>query len=175
MQRNQWVIWLVVLTFLGFLALGLSRRQQDRPKIGEIAPDITLQFYQGYEWRNQAQSTLQTMRGQPVVLNFWASWCAPCREEAAILEGMWRDYAPRGVQFVGVAWSDTDRQAMAYLEEYGITYPNAPDLQLAGAEAYRIQGVPESFFLDAQGRVVRYHEGPLDRQTLETYLQELLP
>jgi len=92
-------------------------------------------------------------RGKVVMVDFWASWCIPCRQEARALEGLWQEYRDRGVVFVGVAYADTDAEARAFLDEFGITYPNGPDLGTRISQTYRIQGVPEKFFVDKHGQI----------------------
>jgi cytochrome c biogenesis protein CcmG/thiol:disulfide interchange protein DsbE len=94
---------------------------------------------------------LSQLRGQVVIINFWASWCPPCREEAAYLEQTWRKYEDKGVIFIGVDWVDTQKEALAYMKEFDLTYFNGPDLGTRVAEAYRIKGVPETFFVAKNG------------------------
>jgi len=109
-----------------------------------------------------------------VVVNFWASWCPPCREEAAYLEATWRDYQDRGVVFIGVDYVDTEAEALAYLEEFEITYFNGPDLGTRISQAYRIQGVPETFFIDRNGLLRGVKIGPLFPPELEDRIEALL-
>jgi cytochrome c biogenesis protein CcmG/thiol:disulfide interchange protein DsbE len=93
-----------------------------------------------------------------VLVNFWASWCVTCKEEAGYLEEAWRYYQPGGeVVFLGVAWTDTDSKAMEYLKYYDITYTNGPDLGTRIAHRYRITGVPETFIIDRKGTLATVH------------------
>lgn len=119
------------------------------------------------------QLALSGLRGQVVVINFWASWCVPCRDEAPVLEQTWRRYRDRSVVFIGVAYLDTDRESLAFLEEF-ITYPNGPDLGTRIAKDYQIAGVPETFFIDKDGQVADLEIGPLTEARLVSAIETLL-
>jgi len=96
-----------------------------------------------------------------VVVNFWASWCKPCEQEAADLESAWQYYKPRGdVVFLGVDYVDTEPEAKAYLQKFNITYPNGPDLRTVASQAYRIGGVPETYIIDRNGKLAYAQIGP---------------
>ncbi len=156
-----------VLALLALMAWGLIRVQAGPRAQGE-APDFTLIPFDG------DAITLSDLRGQVVVINFWASWCPPCREEAAYLESTWRKYRDRGVVFLGVDYVDTDAEALAYIEEFEITYPNGPDLGTKISQIYRIRGVPETFFVSKNGILKGVKVGPLFPPELEDRLDELL-
>lgn len=143
-----WSAFIVLILLLGLVGWQLFRKGQGSFKVGSMAPVFTLTTYDG------ERIALEELRGKVVLINFWASWCIPCKEEAADLEAAWRYYQPRGdVVFLGIAWTDTDSKAKAYLDEFDITYPNAPDLATSTSQAYRITGVPETFILDREGRL----------------------
>lgn len=139
-------VLVVIIGLLGLLTMQLQRGGL-KPEIGKPAPDFTLQLYDGGE------VTLSELRGQVVVLNFWASWCDPCRDEAPDLEQAWRDYKDQGVVFIGVDYVDVESEAQEYLEEFDVTYPNGLDKGQKISNAYRIRGVPETFFVDKSGNV----------------------
>ena len=99
--------------------------------------------------------------GELVLVDFWASWCVTCKDEAVELEEAWRFYQPEGeVVFIGVDYVDTEPEARGYLETYDITYPNGPDMGTRISQAFRIQGVPETYFLDRDGVVQHVQLGP---------------
>lgn len=172
-KRRRWrdggyiTSFAVVLGILGLLAYGLVKGQAG-PRDQGPAPDFTLTGFDG------RTVTLSELRGQVVVINFWASWCQPCREEAAYLERTWRKYQDRGVVFIGVDYADTDKEARAYIEEFDITYVNGPDLGTKISQAYNIQGVPETFFVDKFGELRGVHIGPLYPPQLDQEIDELL-
>ncbi len=157
----------IVLALLGLLGWGLVKAQKGPVENGP-APDFTLQ---GFEGNTVA---LNDLRGQVVVINFWASWCPPCREEAAYLERTWRKYKDQGVVFIGVDYVDTEKEALAYIEEFDITYINGPDIGTLISDAYNIQGVPETFFIAKNGEVRGVHIGPIFSPDLDEKIEDLL-
>jgi cytochrome c biogenesis protein CcmG/thiol:disulfide interchange protein DsbE len=152
-RRPHWgriLVWGGLLLLLVILALGLQRSQQGPVTVGDRVPNFTLNTFEG------EQIELTDLQGKVVVLNFWASWCKPCEQEAADLETAWRSYSPRGdVIFLGVDYVDTEPEALAYLEKFDITYPNGPDLRTRISQAFRIRGVPETYFID-QDNTLQY-------------------
>jgi len=112
--------------------------------------------------------SLEGWRGQAVVVNFWASYCAPCRDEAPMLERLWQEYRDQGVVFVGINTDDIERNARAYLDEFGITYYNAPDVKGKIEDDYRITGIPETFVINTEGEIVRHFlSTPRERELRE--------
>jgi len=156
-----------VLTLLGLLAWSLIKTQNGSVQSG-LAPDFTFTGFAG------ESLTLSDLRGQVVIINFWASWCPPCREELQYLEQTWRKYKDQGVIFIGVDYLDTESKALAYIEEFDITYFNGPDLGTRIAQAYNIQGVPETFYVARNGELHGLKIGPLQQPELEQKINELL-
>jgi len=161
------VTFAVILTLLGLLAWGLKKAQAG-PRESGMAPDFTLADFDG------RTVTLSELRGQVVIINFWASWCPPCREEAAYLEETWRKYEGQSVVFIGVDWVDTEKEALAYIKEFDITYLNGPDIGTRIAQAYNIKGVPETYFVAKNGELRGVHIGPLKFPELDEKIEELL-
>jgi cytochrome c biogenesis protein CcmG/thiol:disulfide interchange protein DsbE len=147
--------WIAIFALLALLAFGLLRNQEGPVTVGETAPNFTLTTFEG------EQISLEDLKGKVVVLNFWASWCKPCEEEAAELETAWRIYQPRDdVVFLGVDYVDTETEAMVYLEKFDVTYPNGPDLRTQISQAFRIRGVPETYIIDRDGKLAAFKISP---------------
>ncbi len=170
---SGWVLsWIAVVILLLVVGGAILARQAylvpvstrlDRP-----APGFTLPLFSG------KQAVLDELRGRPVVLNFWASYNHPSRQEAPVLERAWQEYRARGVTFVGVAIHNHDRDAQAYVKRYKQTYLLGPDRSRRLAAEYGVSGIPETFFISSDGRIVRKHVGPLNDELLRLYLDELL-
>ncbi|HZG35051.1 MAG TPA: TlpA disulfide reductase family protein [Gaiellaceae bacterium] len=115
----------------------------------------------------EGELSLDDLRGKAVVLNFWASWCGPCKEETPLLERTWQRWRDRDVVFVGVNVKDFRGDALEFLGDYGVTYPNVYDGKGWTVGRFGVTGFPETYFLDAQGRVVFRVAGPVDEGDLE--------
>jgi cytochrome c biogenesis protein CcmG, thiol:disulfide interchange protein DsbE len=159
--------FIFLLALLGLLGWGLARSQKGQVQSG-MAPDFTLTSFAG------TTTTLSDLRGQVVIINFWASWCPPCREEAAYLEQTWRKYQDQGVVFIGVDYADTEKEALAYIKEFDITYLNGPDIGTRISQSYNIQGVPETFYVARNGELRGLKVGPLQSPELDNKIDELL-
>src|SRR3990172_3057506 len=166
-RLGRWAAVLLVVGLIALLGWGVVKAANG-PRDAGMAPDFSLT---GFDGRTVALSQL---RGQVVIINFWASWCPPCREEAAYLEQTWRKYQDRGVVFIGVDYVDTDKEALAYIQEFDITYINGPDIGTRISQAYNIKGVPETFYVDKKGQLRGVHIGPLKAPELDQKIEELL-
>jgi len=140
---------------------------QGRVRAG-IAKDVRLHLYSGGTFQ------LAEQRGHVVILNFWASWCPPCREEAPVLERGWQHYRDRGVVMVGVDTWDTEQDARTFLKTFSIDYPNGPDASGTSAIDYGLTGLPETFFIRPDGTMARHWIGPISDQQFAAVVEELL-
>jgi cytochrome c biogenesis protein CcmG/thiol:disulfide interchange protein DsbE len=147
--------WVGLFALLVVVAMVLLRKQQGPVAVGQKPPSFILTTFDGQ------QIGPTEMAGKVVLVNFWASWCKPCEQEAADLESAWRYYQLRGdVLFLGIAWTDTESASKAYINKFGITYPNGPDLGTTISQAYRTTGVPETYIIDKNGKLASLKLSP---------------
>ncbi len=173
-NTRRYIIFAVVIVFVGFLAWGLFTRNETQPTSGP-APTFTLTLYDGYHGNVDKQSVnLADLRGKVVLINFWASWCIPCTDEAADLQAAYAAYKDRGVVFLGIDWLDNEADARNYLKKFGITFANGPDLQTKIGPTYHISGVPETYILDKQGNVRFTKISPVSTNELAVQFEKLL-
>ncbi|HTN73403.1 MAG TPA: TlpA disulfide reductase family protein [Methylomirabilota bacterium] len=160
----------IIAPVLWLLAFGFQRnaRYINSPLIAKEAAPFTLTRFDG------KKITLRDLRGKAVFLNFWASWCLPCRAEAKDLEAAWQRIKDKSMVFVGVALQDTEKDSRGFLQEFNITYPNGRDDSGKIAVDYGVWGVPESFFIDPQGRITYKHVGGIGAAMVTTKLDEAL-
>ncbi len=168
-----WVIVLAFAVLVGFLALvawGLNRSQQPPIQVGDRVPPFSLTTFDGQ------QINLDDLKGKVVMVNFWASWCKPCEQEAAEMQTVWlNNKANNNVVFLGVDWVDTEVPARQYLTKFNITYPNGPDLRTTVSQLFRIKGVPETYFIGKDGRLADFQIGPFTSvEELQAKLDKLL-
>lgn len=147
---NLWVVVAFSGVLLVLVLIGIRLFQSDvsSVRLGEKPTDFSLTTYHG-EVINTAD-----LRGKIILVNFWASWCTTCDEEAALLEAAWQGYQAQEsaqVTFLGIAYMDTEPAARAFIENFGVTYPNGPDLRGLISKSYQVNSVPETFILDATG------------------------
>jgi cytochrome c biogenesis protein CcmG/thiol:disulfide interchange protein DsbE len=155
----QVLIFALVIALIVFFAFGLRARGESQPSSGP-APDFTITSFDGQK------ITPTELRGKVVVINFWASWCPPCRDEAPFLQKTWQQYKDRGVVFIGADYVDSESAAKAYLKEFGITYFSGPDIGSEISQRYRIKGVPETYFIGKDGNLAGNVLGPITRDSL---------
>lgn len=166
----QIVFVAILVGFVGILAFRLWDTNTTEQRADGLAPDFTFTTFEG------ETISLADLKGKGVVVNFWASWCDPCREEAPLLESAWRREQDNGIVFIGLDYLDQEPAAKAYLAEFDISYPNGPDLQSQAARRYGIKGVPETYFINPEGEIVQVVIGPIVNDSqMDSFLAKIRP
>ncbi len=156
--------WLAVLWVWVLAACQAPAFSQPSPEVGALAPDFALQNLQGETVR------LSQLRGQVVLVNFWATWCGPCRLEMPAIQAR---YNHGGFTVLAVDFAEPAPQVQAFADELGLSFPILLDPDGAVQELYRVRGYPTSFFVDPQGVIRFFHIGEMSETILDHYLAEL--
>lgn len=139
---------------------------KEAPK--EAATDFTIELFDGGSF------TLSEHKGRPVVINFFASWCIPCKAEAPALDKVYKEHKIKNVAFLGIAVQDTAPAAMGFVEENGITFPAGLDKDSKIKEAFGVYGVPVTYFIDKNGKINYTHAGMLTEDLIRYELDKIL-
>lgn len=165
MRRALLIVPLVALFVVGGTALFRSRPAE----IGRPAPDFELPSVR----EPSEKVSLADLRGKPAVINFWASWCEPCKDEAPKFARSARRFGG-DVSFVGINILDGREEAEEYLDEYKLRYRNVSDARGVISKRYGVTGVPETVFLDAEGKIVGKYIGAFTKDLLDKLVQQLI-
>lgn len=171
MNRTVLLVGVAISAVLvGVLFLGLGRNPNEirSPLIGKPAPSFALK-----EVGTGRTVDLSEFKGKPVVVNFWATWCAPCWDEHPVLVANARMLQPN-VQFLGVVFQDSEEKILGFLKQRGSSYPTVVDDKGKTAIAYGVGGIPETYFLDANGVIVSKYNGPMSADVLQANLQKVM-
>ena len=172
------MVALAVLIY--FLNRGLDTNQQTIPSVlvGKPALDFQASWIQGQEHLPAAAGKesfqLADFKGRPLILNFWASWCISCRQEARDLEAFWQHMKEKNVAVVGIAIQDTREAAEKFARAYGKTYILGLDESGTSSFNYGVTGVPETFFIDKEGRIIHKEAAPLSARSLNELARRIL-
>lgn len=134
----------------------------------ELAPGFTLELMDG------KKINLSDYKGKPILINFFASWCLPCREEMPVLEKIVQEYRPKGVVFLGIAVDDTEKKMKEFIARYGVTFPVGLDKTAAIQKSFGLYGIPTTYFIDKNGVINYFHSGTVTEELLQHELNKLL-
>lgn len=162
------LLWTQLLTPARQPGTATSDLPSSNALVGHVAPAFTLSVLSGSPASSLA---LAAYKGQPVMLNFWASWCGPCQQEAPFLQSQWQQARARGIAFLGIDYQDTKPDGLGFVQKYGISYPNVVDASGTTAINYGVTGTPETFFINRKGIIVAWVAGPLSEQAFQYGLQ----
>ncbi|MCY4087207.1 MAG: TlpA disulfide reductase family protein [Actinomycetia bacterium] len=162
-------IGLVVL-LLGWRLVGIDRGRHIPSDIAQgkrpATPDFVLPRLD-----QEGMLQLSSLRGTTVILNFWASWCAPCRDEASVLQAAWKRYEAENVVVLGINTEDLSGDARDFIERFGLTYPNVRDVDGRTPIDFGLSAVPETYVVNAQGRLVHHVLGPVEEDDVAAGLE----
>jgi thiol-disulfide isomerase/thioredoxin len=161
---------LAVLAAVGLLVFGLISHGSSRIQVGEAAPEMTLADLEG-----DGEGSIADHRGQWVLVNFWASWCGPCRGEAPALEDFQRQHGGKEFTVLGIDTNDLSSDGREFARKYELSYPQLHDGEGKLADEFGTTGVPENFLIDPRGRVSWLTPGPVTEEMLRDQVAPLLP
>ena len=169
MSARAFAATLGVLAVIALLGFGLATKGGAEIAIGDPVPDAELPLLDG-----DGSASLADYRGKWVLVNFWASWCDPCRAESPALEKFQRKHSGPAFTVLGINQRDLTGDAEEFIAEYGLTYPQLRDAEGDRADPYGMSGLPESFLVDPEGRFALIRRGPVDEAYLDRYVAPLI-
>lgn len=160
---------MIPLLLLFAYGLGKDPREIPSPLVGRMAPDFTLTLLDGNTIR------LSELKGKVVVLNFWSSWCYPaCWNEAPLWKQAWETYRDDGLVLIGIAFQDQEAKIREFVQRFNKTFPIGLDPGSKISIDYGVYGVPETFFIDREGRIAYKNIGEINRVTIQREIEKLL-
>lgn len=163
MSARALLAFAAVCAVVGLLAYGLLSKGGSNLQVGDRAPDKPLPYLSG----GSGQGTIAERRGEWVLVNLWASWCPPCRHEAPILDRFYRQHRKQGVTVLAINVQDNEDDALSFVREFNLTYPQLRSVGDERSEAFGTTGLPENFLVDPRGRVAAIWRGAVDEQILD--------
>ncbi|ENH97376.1 thiol-disulfide oxidoreductase [Gracilibacillus halophilus YIM-C55.5] len=154
-----------------FAVIASLTEEQAAVKDGDHAPNFQLNLLNG----NQDSIQLEELRGKGVMVNFWATYCKPCKKEMPYMQSLYEEYQDRGIEILAVSVDSTEFVVNNFVSEYGLTFPILHDKNGEVMDAYGIKPLPASLFIDEDGQIVERVLGPLSLEKLEGYFQQIEP
>jgi cytochrome c biogenesis protein CcmG/thiol:disulfide interchange protein DsbE len=168
-NARSFLVFLAVLAVVGLLGYGLLSKGGANVAIGDPAPSGALPRLDGH-----GTASLADYRGRWVLVNFWASWCLPCRDESPALEAFYHQHRAQQFTVLGIDTRDLSGDGRAFVKRYGLSYPELRDGNGDSAHDYGTSGVPENFLVNPKGRFVLIQRGPVNSDYLNRYVAPLL-
>ena len=169
MSARSFAAFAAVVALVGLLGFGLLSKGSASVEVGEPAPDEPLPRLEG-----NGSGSVADYRGRWVLVNFWASWCLPCRDESPAIEAFYRENAGPRFTVLGIDTRDLSGDGVDFVDRYSLSYPPLRDGDGVRANDFGTTGVPESFLVDPRGRLVLIRRGPVDRAYLDRFVAPLL-
>ena len=169
MSARTFAVSIGVLAVIGLLGYGLLTKGEEALAIGEPIPDTELAMLDG-----EGTGSIGDYRGKWVLVNVWASWCDPCREESPALQRFYEEHRDQNFTVLGIDSRDVSSEGLAFVEEFGLTYPQLHDSEGDVPDDYGMTGFPESFLIDPEGNVAVARSGPVTGAYLEEAIAPLI-
>jgi cytochrome c biogenesis protein CcmG/thiol:disulfide interchange protein DsbE len=177
-KRRILIIFAVSLLNIGILTLIWTQlltpatSSQSSTFIGHAAPNFSLSMLRPSNQQNTL--ALSDFKGKSIVLNFWASWCEPCQEEAPLMESTWKQVQEKNIVFLGIDYQESTPNAINFLQLYNITYPTVLDAHGLVANKYSVTSLPVTVFINQQGIVISKESQQLNAQLLASNLRLIM-
>ena len=167
------LLGILIAGFTTFLAIGVLGTSTATGRSGKELVGKKTPFFVAPKVGGQLIS-LEDYKERPLILNFWASWCPPCRDETPGMERVWRKYKDEGVIILGINVQDGEKEAERYISEFGVTFSNALDLDGSITVDYGITGLPVTFFINKKGFVIGRWVGSISEEKLDNWVSSLI-
>ncbi|WP_186668844.1 thiol-disulfide oxidoreductase ResA [Sporosarcina sp. BP05] len=173
-KRNRFITRLIILTVLAGAVVftiysSFTKEKHDILKVGDVAPDFALVDLDGVSHR------LSDYKGQGVFLNFWGTWCAPCKKEMPAMGRQYQVYKDQGVQVLAVNIAESDLKVRTFAEQYGMTFPTLIDKNKSVMQAYSIRPLPTTLLINPEGKIVKIITGEMSEKSIQGYMEQIKP
>ena len=173
-KKNRYITRLIILTVLAGAVVftiysSFTKEKHDILKVGDVAPDFALVDLDGESHR------LSDYKGQGVFLNFWGTWCAPCKKEMPAMGRQYQVYKDQGVQVLAVNIAESDLKVRTFAEQYGMTFPTLIDITRSVMQAYNVKPLPTTLLINPDGKIVKIITGEMSENDIKGYMEQIKP
>ncbi len=173
-KKNRFITRLTILTVLTGAVIftiysSFTKEKHDILKVGDVAPDFALVDLDGESHQ------LTDYKGQGVFLNFWGTWCAPCKKEMPAMGRQYQVYKDQGVQVLAVNIAESDLKVRTFAEQYGMTFPTLIDKNKSVMQAYNIRPLPTTLLINPEGNIVKIITGEMSEKSIQGYMEQIKP